>query len=205
MKINRRQIGLLAASTLLALAIGNTALAQQEGVVSSEKILKALTTESKDIVLDASGRAAPPRDPSIDLQVQFDFNSANLKPIGRKQLDELAKALNHKSLSLSGFELAGHTDKVGDAQYNIQLSTDRANSVRAYLISTHGIADQRLQTAGFGFSRLADASRPTAAINRRVEVRRIKVMLPTNGANQANPPAVAPSRSLGGRLVPTPK
>jgi outer membrane protein OmpA-like peptidoglycan-associated protein len=211
----KRRILLGIASAVISLTSLTPVLAQntdEARVVDSDAILKALTNVPKAIVLDANGRQVPPRDPSIDLQVQFDFNSATLRPNGRRQLDELAKALNNKMLIQSGFELGGHTDRVGDAQYNIRLSTDRANAVKAYLMGNHNVAAGRLQTAGFGFSRLADANRPTAAVNRRVEVRRILVLSPSNNAQpQSMSPSTAPTMqnnptgNSGGRLVPTPK
>lgn len=203
MKMHRR--------SLLALAgLAAAGLAQAEEipppVVGAPKILEALNP--KDVVLDnpgAAGSSRPPRrDPAISLQVQFGFDSAELMPQGRRQLDELALALNDKALAVSGFELGGHTDKVGDAAYNVRLSMDRANAVRAYLIDMHGIAAQRLQAIGFGYARLADPSRPTAAVNRRVEVRRVSGMRPAPAANRpANAPT--PATSPSDRLVPTPR
>ena len=130
----------------------------------------------------------------------------NLRPLGRRQLDELALALRHKSMVESGFELAGHTDRVGTAEYNLQLSADRASAVRAYLAATHGIAEHRLQTVGYGFSRLADPGHPAAAINRRVEVRRSLVAQPAGpGAAAPAPRGPAPTGKLGGRLGRTPR
>ena len=158
-------------------------------VVKASKIIDALEEKTdKNVVLDSSGRPRPPRDPSINLQVQFGFNSSQLLPQGRAQLDELALALNNKALALLGFELAGHTDRVGTAEYNVRLSGDRAVAVKQYLTGVHRISAERLQTVGFGYARLADPAHPASAINRRVEVRRIAVVVPE-----------------GGRIVPTPK
>lgn len=191
---------------LLALGLAVAGLAQAADdipppVVGAPKILEALNP--KDVVLDnpgAPGSPRPPRrDPAISLQVQFGFDSAELMPQGKRQLDELAMALNDKALAVSGFELGGHTDRVGDAAYNVRLSMDRANAVRAYLIEVHGIAAQRLQAIGFGYARLADPARPTAAVNRRVEVRRVSGMRPAPAAQR--PANAAPQD----RLVPTPR
>lgn len=171
-------------------------------IVKSAQIIEAL--ESKDIVLDRPGQSAPSqrrpqRDPSISLQVQFGFNSAELTPHGQRQLDELAGALSSRALVAGGFELIGHTDQVGDADYNLRLSLDRANAVKHYLQLTHGVAPARLQAIGLGFSRLADKAHPTAPINRRVEVRR--VMRPA-----ANAPGTAANSANGhGSIVATPK
>ena len=179
---------------LAALAAPAPGFAQQDGdapVVEAQRIIKALQT--KDIVLDQPGQVVA----AIDLQVQFAFDSARLRPQGKRQLDELAFALNDKGFVTSGFELAGHTDMVGSEAYNKRLSLQRAQAVKAYLVEVHGIAPTRLQTIGLGFERLADTGNPRAAINRRVEVRRIAMQVPTT--------QVQPMRRSGGRLVPTPQ
>ncbi|RZS57109.1 OmpA family protein [Sphaerotilus mobilis] len=170
-------------------------------ILKSGQILEAL--RGKDIVLDTAGagvrpgatpRAAGRRDPAVHLQVRFTFDSAELLPQGKRQLDELAMALGDRALARWGFLLAGHTDRVGAADYNVQLSLARAESVKAYLVEAHRIDAQRLQTLGYGYARPIDAQLPNAAINRRVEVRRI-----------ALPPAQPAAPETGGRLVPTPR
>lgn len=171
-------------------------------IVKSANIVEAL--QSKDIVLDRPGQIAPrqlkpQRDPSISLQVQFGFNSAELTPHGQRQLDELASALANKTLVMEGFELIGHTDQVGDANYNLRLSLDRANAVKNYLQLVHGVASARLQAIGLGFTSLADTAHPTSPINRRVEVRRIMTVIPDAPATSAN------SSNGHGTLVATPK
>ena len=168
-------------------------------LVAAPKIIDALS--DKRIVLDQPGAGQPargaaqrlPRDPSIALRVAFLFGSAELLPHGKRQLDQLAMALSDTALADAAFELAGHTDAVGDAQANLRLSIERAQSVKAYLVESHGLSTDRLQTIGFGASRLADPVHPTAALNRRVEVRRLR-----RAAGELARPAT------GGRLVPTP-
>ena len=71
--------------------------------------------------------------------------------------------------------IAGHTDNVGNAKANQQLSEDRANAVKKYLIDK-GIAETRVKTEGFGDTRPV-ASNKTAEgrqKNRRVEFKVIK-------------------------------
>ena len=185
--------------SLACLAYAPLPVLAQEGIVKSVKILEALT--SKDIVLDRTGsqgsqsiQSMPSHSMAIDLQVQFAFNSADLQPLGRQQLDELATALADQALRAHGFDVIGHTDRVGSADYNAQLSLERAVTVKNYLIISHGISPMRLRVAGMGFSQLADPTNPSAAINRRVEIRRVGM--------PSGPAYVAPSQ--GGRLVPTP-
>lgn len=180
-----------------ALAAGQVDADADAPLVGAPKIIEALG--AKDVVLDRPGAGGANRpstrtSPRIDLQVQFTFDSADLLPRGKRQLDELAMALNDVKLKGWGFLLAGHTDRVGSPGYNLRLSLARAESVKVYLAQAHGVADARLQTIGYGDAQLLVPNQPAAAINRRVEVRRTALMLPT--------PARA---SYGGRLVPTPR
>ena len=69
-------------------------------------------------------------------------------------------------------EVAGHSDAVGDKNYNIDLSVRRANAVVAYLVQT-GMAADRLSAVGMGFSQpIADNSTEAGrSQNRRIEFR----------------------------------
>jgi outer membrane protein OmpA-like peptidoglycan-associated protein len=183
--------------TILIFEAGNFAIAQ-ESMISAPKIVQSL---NKDIVLDAtSGGNRVNRQATIDLQVQFAFNSSDLLPAGKQQLDELALALNSKALMSWGFELAGHTDRIGSADYNLKLSFERAMVVKNYLVTYRGLSPNRLIPLGLGFSQLANPADPSNAVNRRVEVRKVAIQI------NAAPTSVAPSTPsrIGGALVPTP-
>ena len=70
-------------------------------------------------------------------------------------------------------EIAGHTDDVGDANFNLRLSLLRANAVRSYLVSK-GIVASRMSTKGYGESRPLvsnDDEIGGREINRRVELK----------------------------------
>jgi len=101
--------------------------------------------------------------------VLFDTGKYTLRPIAREKLAKLSGILlAHSSLSL---ELEGHTDNVGTDEYNMQLSENRANSVRDYLIH-EGINSSSVAAHGFGEDQ-AVATNDTAAgrqENRRVEL-----------------------------------
>lgn len=193
----RRLLGLLAGSPLLLAVPGLQAQTAEEDntpIVKADDIVRAL---DKDIVLDqpgADGNRRPTSQPAVHLRVPFTFDSAELRPQGKRQLDELALALGHQALARWGFLLAGHTDRVGSAAYNNRLSLARAEAVKAYLAEAHRLPADRLQTIGYGHARPIDARHPEAAVNRRVEVRRIPLA-------QMQAPASPAPRS---RLVPTP-
>jgi len=114
--------------------------------------------------------ADEPVAPSISFQIEFEFDSAELTPSARAQLDELAEALNSTQLAPFAFQINGHTDAVGPESYNETLSSRRAEAVKDYLMSRHGISAARLEARGLGERALLDASNPDAAVNRRVEI-----------------------------------
>jgi len=111
--------------------------------------------------------------PSVDLAVNFAFGSAQLTADGELALDNLGRALEDPALGGSRFSIAGHTDAVGSAAFNQRLSEARAAAVRDYLVARFRIAGDRLETHGYGFSRLLDRKDPTNAVNRRVEITNI--------------------------------
>jgi len=101
--------------------------------------------------------------------VLFDTGSANLKSGTREKLAKVAGILlSHPGLKI---QVEGHTDSVGDVNYNQRLSENRAESVRSYIVG-QGIAHDAVGTAGFGEAHPV-ASNSTAEgrqQNRRVEL-----------------------------------
>ena len=83
-----------------------------------------------------------------------------------------AEALNSSKLQGLRFAIDGHTNAVGGRDYNLKLSHDRAQAVVDFLTS-HGVDASRLEVNGYGFDRPVDPANPKAAINRRVEARRL--------------------------------
>jgi outer membrane protein OmpA-like peptidoglycan-associated protein len=108
--------------------------------------------------------------PKIDLEIQFDYNSAEIARTSIPAVQELGKALSNPNLRGSTFMVAGHTDAIGSDGYNQDLSERRADTIKRYLIEKYGINGGDLVTVGYGKSRLKDAANPTDPINRRVEV-----------------------------------
>lgn len=117
--------------------------------------------------------AARPAGATVNLLVPFGYDSADLTPAGTRALDALGAALKDPALAVARFEIGGHTDASGSADYNLKLSERRAEAARSYLIERAGVPAARLTAVGFGRSQLYDASAPTAPINRRVQVTRL--------------------------------
>jgi len=108
--------------------------------------------------------------PKIDLEIKFEFNSAQISRGAMSDMEALGKALSDPSLKGSSIVLAGHTDGVGGEDFNQELSERRADTVKQFLISKYGLAAENLVTAGYGKTRLKDKSNPRDAANRRVEI-----------------------------------
>lgn len=101
--------------------------------------------------------------------ITFSTGQSAIQPQFYGALDNLANTLNQ--YADTRIQVAGHTDNVGSDASNMQLSQQRANSVRSYLASA-GVAAQRMQAIGYGESRpVADNGTDYGrSKNRRVEI-----------------------------------
>jgi outer membrane protein OmpA-like peptidoglycan-associated protein len=107
---------------------------------------------------------------ALSLPVRFAFDSTDILPAARVQLDALADGI--KLLAPESIvTVEGHTDAVGADAYNLELSRGRARAVRDYLVQHHGIDAARLKTVGYGEGRPLEGTNPNAAVNRRVQFR----------------------------------
>lgn len=104
----------------------------------------------------------------ISMQLSFNLGSAEILP---KHFEELAKAGNFmRQYPDTTVVIEGHTDSQGAAIFNEQLSLQRADSVRLYLIGAYDLDSSRISAKGFGESQaIADNGTPEGrAKNRRV-------------------------------------
>lgn len=101
--------------------------------------------------------------------IYFETSKAIIKQQSYPMLDEIVDILNqYPDYSI---RLSGHTDNVGNDAYNLQLSQNRVDAVKAYL-EDKGIPDGRLQATGYGKSRPIATNNTVMgrALNRRVEI-----------------------------------
>jgi outer membrane protein OmpA-like peptidoglycan-associated protein/tetratricopeptide (TPR) repeat protein len=106
--------------------------------------------------------------------VFFEFDRADIKPESEVELLEVVRLLQaHPKWKV---EVQGHTDSVGTAMYNQQLSQRRAEAVRQFLIQ-RGIKAERIQARGYGSSRpiAPNTTEEGRALNRRTEILFIEV------------------------------
>ena len=76
----------------------------------------------------------------------FDFDKAIVKPAGRQALDQFATDL--KGADFEVISVTGHTDRIGSHAYNMELSTRRAEAVKAYLVESAGIPADKITAIG---------------------------------------------------------
>jgi outer membrane protein OmpA-like peptidoglycan-associated protein len=170
-----------AAAVLAASIVASAAPAHADPAYSSENVVK-IFLKQKDALKGGKTRAlcvgtaadckkqegaAAPPPVQFDLLANFEFNSDQLTPAARENLDQFAKAIKDPRLSGSKFEIDGHTDAVGPEEYNQGLSERRAEAVVSYLASDR-IDTSLLVAKGFGKSKPRVAN-PYSPANRRVE------------------------------------
>jgi len=108
--------------------------------------------------------------PKIDLEIHFDFNSADISKESMPSVQALGDALSDPELRGSTFVVAGHTDGVGGDAFNQDLSERRADTIKHYLVNHYHIASGDLVTVGYGKTKLKNTADPNDGVNRRVQV-----------------------------------
>jgi outer membrane protein OmpA-like peptidoglycan-associated protein len=98
----------------------------------------------------AAGTTAPPGVPAVSVTVTFASGSARLSPAAERALAPLGEALASAALAPYRFRIEGHTDTVGPAAMNLELSEQRAAAVRDFLVGRYGVAPARLEAVGRG-------------------------------------------------------
>jgi outer membrane protein OmpA-like peptidoglycan-associated protein len=125
-----------------------------------------------DELLSGSGKLGSGTAPIImPTDLLFDYDSANLRPGATASLQKLGRLVQRNPQSV--FKVEGHTDSFGSDQYNLDLSQRRAETVKSWLVENMSIDPDRVQTQGYGKSRLlvpGDRSVEEQQLNRRVEI-----------------------------------
>lgn len=186
----RYQIGAVAALMLaIAMAVAGADTRLSSGQIATS--LAAVSTSGKlDLTADQMRQAVmenirnypgalPPRALSFPqlanlaqftVEINFNFNSAVIRPESYRSVGAIADALHNPILLGYGFLVIGHTDSVGGRVYNAGLSQRRAEAVVAALVNPFGINPAILQPVGMGEEQLRDPKHPTSGVNRRVQL-----------------------------------
>lgn len=179
------------ASTTSQLTEAQAKLAQQEQQLITERERRAEAEKRAAEAAAALAKFATVKQESRGMvitlsgNVLFETNKAKLFPNAEAKLDDVARALTQQDPD-SQIVVEGHADSQGDDEHNLELSQQRANSVRDYLV-TKGIAADRIVAKGHGEERpVADnKSAEGRANNRRVEI----VVSQGSDPSQASPAA----------------
>lgn len=99
----------------------------------------------------------------------FDFNKSDIKPENGKEIVRLAKQLN--KYDLQKLKIVGHTDDIGNPEYNQKLSEERAQSVAGIFLK-EGFKQTNLNVIGRGSNQpfVPNTSDENRASNRRVAI-----------------------------------
>lgn len=130
---------------------------------------RSLEAEQRDNALQIERLKDDTLKLTLDSEVSFDFDKADIKPAFQPSLDKLANVLLKYNRTI--VHVVGHTDSVGSDAYNLDLSRRRAEAVARYLES-RGVPADRLRTEGRGESqpRAGNDSEAGRQLNRRVEI-----------------------------------
>jgi outer membrane protein OmpA-like peptidoglycan-associated protein len=126
---------------------------------------RSLTTVEREQIVSIASQK-----PSIDLDINFEFNSATIGSKAAPQLSTLGQALTSADLKGRSFIVAGYTDAKGADGYNQELSERRADAVKRFLLEKYGIEAANLVTVGYGKTQLKNPASPLSGENRRVQV-----------------------------------
>jgi outer membrane protein OmpA-like peptidoglycan-associated protein len=126
---------------------------------------RSLTFDERERIADLAKEK-----PSIDVEINFDYGSAKIGPAAVPALTALGNALSNDDLKGSTFVIAGHTDGVGSEPYNQDLSEQRADAIKRYLIEHFRIPAASLVTVGYGKTKLKNEGSPAAPENRRAQI-----------------------------------
>jgi OmpA-OmpF porin, OOP family len=162
--------------------VGSGQILNSLSAVSSSGQLSITGAQMRQAVLDNIRDypgALPPRPltfpqladlAQFTVEINFDFNSAAIRPESYRTVGAIADALHNPILLGYGFLVIGHTDSVGGRMYNVGLSQRRAEAVIAALVDPFGVNPAVMYPVGMGEEQLRDPTHPTSGVNRRVQL-----------------------------------
>ena len=152
----------------------SAALTKPKQAVLDEQ-LEEKSLSGGDKGFDAISDDLPVDLPKVGALIHFAFDSDRIEADSYPLLREYAAALKG-DLKDAVLLIAGHTDFKGTKSYNLDLSLRRAQAVREFLVSAHGVEQTRLFIKGYGKENPVATNETEAgqALNRRVEFVRLK-------------------------------
>lgn len=140
---------------------------------SAREVIKTrgLNSNNKPFALLEQMETERPADANaFALPIAFEFDSANLTPTAKHQLDTVAEGVRLTEGTVR-VVVEGHTDAKGRVSYNEALSLRRAEAVRKYFVDVKHLDASLFRVEGKGPHRLIDKNDPFSPRNRRVQFR----------------------------------
>ena len=134
--------------------LASVGLVYRFGVQGQRPVARVVAPEPVAVAAAAPLPVAPPP-PSAPAPLMkvafsadslFDFNQSAVKPSGKQALDRFSTDL--KGTKYDVVKVTGHTDRIGKHDYNLKLSTRRAEAVKRYLADSAGIPAERITATG---------------------------------------------------------
>jgi outer membrane protein OmpA-like peptidoglycan-associated protein len=156
---------------------------QIPGLANRSSNTNGVTRSMRSLIADLDGKETS-TNITIDLSadVLFDFDSATLRPAATPKLRKIAALI--AQYPKSAVLIEGHTDSKGADDYNMTLSRNRADSVRAWFSSEGKTSATRIQATGVGETRpIASNTKPNGEDNPagRQKNRRVEITIQKNG------------------------
>jgi OmpA-OmpF porin, OOP family len=175
-------VALLSSSILSAneVIMQNTEAEMKQELIRKPVLYRTLFSKKRTIVVTQSidnikEEKAIEIDENVDIPrvktiIEFDYDSSALKHSSHVLLKRVGNVLMSDELKGKNIMINGHTDSDGTKKYNMKLSFDRAESVKAYLVADCNISPDRLQIRGYGeLMPLPNTNYNNKQANRRVE------------------------------------
>jgi outer membrane protein OmpA-like peptidoglycan-associated protein len=143
----------------------------QTGIAEAKGSAQQAMTKAGDAEKAAKGKLIYTVTLSND-KVTFPVSHAEVGADAKKLIDEAIEQFKQENRGVY-FEIEGHTDSTGPAEYNQKLGEERAIAVRNYLHDQHGIALSRMQVISYGASKpvMDNTTKANRAQNRRVVIK----------------------------------
>lgn len=144
----------------------------QEFSTTKTRSIKVVGKEQGKIVEKTITISENQPNQGVNLKIEFDVDSYNIRPDSYSLLDELGRALTNDKLKEKSIVIKGHTDSDADDTYNLRLSLSRGIAVKSYLTSNFPISSGHLKVIGYGEGAplVPNTNKSNKQLNRRVEI-----------------------------------
>lgn len=120
---------------------------------------------------------------NLPSDILFDFDKSDIRPSAEEALTQISASIAQRGAPNAQIKISGHTDAVGNDDYNLALSDRRAEAVAQWLVENVNIDASRLTTQGVGEAQpIAANTQPDGSDNPagRQQNRRVEIIVPRN-------------------------